>query len=37
MNNKEFLIFKNISKETMFGFTIEGFAALRKTTLVVLG
>jgi hypothetical protein len=31
---KDFLIFKNISKETMFGFTIGGFAALRKTTLI---
>jgi hypothetical protein len=31
---KEFLMFKNISKETMFGFTIGGFSALRKTTLI---
>jgi hypothetical protein len=27
-------MFKNISKETMFGFTIGGFSALRKTTLI---
>jgi hypothetical protein len=31
---KEWLMFKNISKEKMFGFTIGGFAALRKTTLI---
>jgi hypothetical protein len=31
---KKFLMFKNISKETMFGFTIGGFASLRKTTLI---
>jgi hypothetical protein len=30
---KEWLTFKNIAIETMFGFTIGGFAALRKTTL----
>ncbi len=31
---KEWLTFKNIAIETMFGFTIGGFAALRKTTLI---
>jgi hypothetical protein len=31
---KEWLMFKNISKEKMFGFTIGGFAPLRKTTLI---
>ena len=31
---KEWLMFKNISKEKMFGFTIGGFAALRRTTLI---
>jgi len=31
---KEWIMFKNVSKETMFGFTIGGFAALRKTTLI---
>jgi hypothetical protein len=31
---KEWLMFKNISKEKMFGFTIGGFSALRKTTLI---
>jgi hypothetical protein len=31
---KKFLMFKNISKETMFNYTIGGFASLRKTTLI---
>jgi hypothetical protein len=31
---KDFLMFKNISKETIFRFSIGGFAALRKKTLV---
>jgi putative effector of murein hydrolase len=31
---KEWIMFKNVSKETMFGFTIGGFAALKKTTLI---
>ncbi len=34
MEFREFLMFKNISKEKMFGFTIGGFAALRKTALI---
>jgi len=31
---KEWITFKNISKDNKFGFTIGGFAALRKTTLI---
>ncbi len=31
---KEWLMFKNILKDTRIGFTIGGFAALRKTTLI---
>ncbi len=31
---KEWIMFKNASKEMNFGFTIGGFAALRKTTLI---
>jgi len=31
---KESIIFKTISRETKFGFTIGGFAPLRKTTLL---
>ena len=31
---KELLLFKTISRESKFGFTIGGFAALRKTTLI---
>jgi hypothetical protein len=31
---KELLLFKTVSREKMFGFTIGGFAALRKTTLI---
>ncbi len=31
---KEWLVFKNILKDTRIGFTIGGFAALRKTTLI---
>jgi len=31
---KEWLMFKNISRKAKFGFTIGGFAALRKSTLV---
>jgi hypothetical protein len=31
---KEWLMFKNILKGTRIGFTIGGFAALRKTTLI---
>ena len=33
-NYKKWLIFKNISREIKFGFTIGGFAPLRKTTLI---
>jgi len=31
---KEWIMFKNISRKIKFGFTIGGFAPLRKTTLV---
>jgi hypothetical protein len=31
---KEWLMFKNILKDAKIGFTIGGFAALRKTTLI---
>ncbi len=31
---KELLLFKAISRETKFGFTIGGFAPLKKTTLL---
>jgi hypothetical protein len=31
---KEWLMLKNILKDTRIGFTIGGFAALRKTTLI---
>jgi hypothetical protein len=31
---KEWIMFKNILKDTRIGFTIGGFAALRKTTLI---
>jgi len=31
---KEWVMFKNVSKNQNFGFTIGGFAPLRKTTLI---
>jgi hypothetical protein len=31
---KEWLMFKNVSKDHKFGFTIGGFVPLRKTTLI---
>lgn len=31
---RELLLFKSISRKTRFGFTIEGFAPLRKTILI---
>ena len=31
---KEWLMFKNISRKTKYGFTIGGFASIRKTTLI---
>jgi hypothetical protein len=31
---KEVVLFKTMSRETMFGFTIGGFAPLKKTTLL---
>ena len=31
---KEWLMFKSITRNTPFGFTIGGFASLRKTTLI---
>ncbi len=31
---KEWLLFKNVSKDQNFGFTVGGFAPLRKTTLI---
>jgi hypothetical protein len=31
---KELLLFRTISRETKFGFTIGGFAPLRKSTLI---
>jgi hypothetical protein len=31
---KEWLMFKNVSKDQNFGFTVGGFAPLRKTTLI---
>jgi len=31
---KELVLFKTMSRESSFGFTIGGFAALRKTTLI---
>ena len=33
---KEWLMFKNVSKKTPFGFTIGGFASLKKTTLIAV-
>ena len=31
---KELILFKNISREAKFGFTIGGYASLRKSTLI---
>jgi hypothetical protein len=31
---KELLLFRTLSRETKFGFTIGGFAPLRKSTLI---
>jgi hypothetical protein len=31
---KEWLMFKNVSKDQNFGFTVGGFAPMRKTTLI---
>ncbi len=31
---REWLMFKNVSKDQKFGFTVGGFAPLRKTTLI---
>ena len=33
---KEWLMFKNVSRKTEFGFTIGGFASLKKTTLIAV-
>ncbi len=33
---KDLILFKNVSKDNEFGFTIGGFAALRKTTLILV-